>query len=111
MSKGTWACFDCREAVRRAAPPDLEVTCAFCGRPCRYIGHKIPTPRKSAVKQWEALRQSLADEKHRAADERVRNGVRLRHDLEQEIARLEAKPSNPGLTKAIRLLRRQLDGC
>ncbi|MFH5803247.1 hypothetical protein [Alienimonas sp. DA493] len=109
MSNRTWVCFDCREAVRRGLSLGRDVRCAFCGKPCRCLGYKIPTPRKSAAKQWVALRRSLNRQNHAVAEERFRRRVRLRHELEQNLVRLEAKPPNPGRASAVRRLRRQLE--
>src|SRR4051794_25418082 len=61
--KGTWACFECRLAVRRElhdlfSPPPI-VPCSRCGQPCRFLGTKIPVPPKRKPREWEALRESL----------------------------------------------------
>ena len=109
MSNRTWVCFDCREAVRRGFGHE-GVRCAFCGRPCRCLGYRIPTPRKAAAKQWAALRRSLNGQNRAAAEDRFRRRVRRRHALEARLVRLDALPPNPGRAAAIRRLRRTLSG-
>ena len=110
MGMAAWVCFDCRAAVRRNTAYTGEVPCPTCGKPCSYLGYKIPVPPKDKRREWSALHQQLAlerSERDLAADEAA---VRNRHDLEQEIARLEAMPANEGRAKAVRLLRRRLSG-
>ena len=110
MGMAAWVCFDCRAAVRRNTQYLGEVPCPICGKLCSYLGYKIPVPPKSKRREWSALQQKLARERSErdlAANEAA---VRSRHDLEQEIARLEAMPPNEGRAKAIRLLRHRLSG-
>ena len=108
MSNSAWVCFECRSAVRRPTQFAGDVPCPTCGAACTPLGYKIPVPPKSKAREWQALREQL----HRERDERMSDAraarIRRRHDLEQEIARLDALPSNPGRTRAIALLRKQL---
>ena len=110
MGTAAWVCFDCRAAVRRNTAFAGEVPCPTCGKLCSYLGYKIPVPPKDKRREWSALHQQLVRERSErdlAADEAA---IRNRHDLEQEIARLEAMPANEGRAKAIRLLKRRLSG-
>lgn len=110
MGMAAWGCVDCRIAVRRNTVFVGEVPCPTCGKLCSYLGYKIPVPPKDKRREWSALHQRLAhehSERNLAADKAA---VRSRHDLEQEIARLEAMPTNEGRTTAIRLLRCRLFG-
>jgi hypothetical protein len=75
----------------------------------RYLGYKIPVPPKRDENTWDALREQLNQERHDHQQQSLERAVRRRHDLEQEIERLESLPTNPGRQKAIRLLRKQLD--
>jgi len=86
------------------------VACPTCGKPCTYLGYKIPVPPKEKKREWTDLREQLARERMERELAADVSAVRQRHDLEQEIARLEAMPVNEGRTKAIRLLRRRLSG-
>ena len=110
MSTAAWVCFDCRAAVRRNTPFVGEVPCPTCGKLCSYLGYRIPVPPKSKRREWSELHQQLARERSERDLAAVQAAVRDRHDLEQEIARLEAMPANGGCTKAIRLLKRRLSG-
>lgn len=110
MGNAAWVCFDCRAAVRRATTYRGDVSCPRCGRPCSYLGYKIPVPPKDKSRDWAALREQLARERMQSDVAAHAASVRARHDLEQEIARLEAMPANEGRTVAIRLLRRRLSG-
>ena|SRR5690606_19995624 len=110
MGTAAWVCFDCRAAVRRNTAFAGEVPCPTCGKLCSYLGYKIPVPPKDKRREWSDLRDQLARERSArdlAAEEAA---VRRRHDLEQEIARLEALPANDGRSKAIQLLKRRLSG-
>ena|SRR5688572_29450220 len=110
MGTAAWVCFDCRAAVRRSTAFAGEVPCPTCSKPCSYLGYKIPVPAKNKLREWSALREQLVRERMErelAADVAA---VRARHELEQEIARLEAMPANAGRARAIGLLRRRLSG-
>jgi hypothetical protein len=107
-SNTTWACFECREAVRRPRYNCVAVNCACCGQPCRNIGHRIRLPSKRAVKAWEQLRLSLQQQLVEDAERRHRHRVRSIHRIEREIARLQVLPANEGRRKQIGLLRKRL---
>ena len=108
MGTAAWVCFDCRSAVRRNTAFHGEVPCPICGKECAYLGYKIPVPPKQKVREWSALREQLSREQIARELYEHETAVRRRHDLEQEIARLEALPANPGRARAAQLLRRQL---
>ena len=110
MGTAAWVCFNCRSAVRRNTAFRGEVSCPVCGKQCAYLGYKIPVPPKQKVREWSALRQQLSSEQIAREVQEHETAVRRRHELEQEIARLEAMPANPGRTRAVQLLRRQLAG-
>lgn len=108
MGTAAWVCFDCRGAVRRNTAFTGEVLCPTCGKRCSYLGYKIPVPPKGKLREWSALREQLARERSNRELNADVSAVRRRHDLEQEIARLEAMPTNEGRVTAVRLLERQL---
>jgi hypothetical protein len=74
------------------------------------LGYKIPVPPKSKRKEWIELQLQLFRERAEREVATDKEAVRWRHDLEQEIVRLEAMPTNEGRAKAIRLLKRRLSG-
>ena len=108
MSNHAWVCFSCRAAVRREGS-SRRVLCLACGRNCECIGYKTPVPPKSKPKEWERLRRAFHEARRSALLKREQARVRRVHDLEQEIARLEALPSNPGRRGTIAHLRTRLD--
>jgi hypothetical protein len=109
MSNYNWACFECREAVRRGiATYSRRVACPKCGATTRFLGDKIPIPPKRDAKSWLALRSQLAKAQRDRAMKRFEANVRRRHDLEQEIVRLRSLPTNAGRQQAIKFLRKQL---
>jgi hypothetical protein len=110
MANSSWVCFECRLAVRRPTQHEEEVPCPQCGGACWGLGYKVPVPRKHDVRAWRELRESEVAEHQARTEASARGRVRARHELEQEIRRLEAMPENPGRAKAIRLLRRRLEG-
>jgi len=79
-------------------------------RECTYLGYRIPVPPKQKARAWTALQAQLSRERIGRDVQQHQLEVRRRHELEQEISRLESMPSNPGRTRAITLLRRRLGG-
>ena len=55
----TWACFDCRETVRRPAGLKTDVPCPACGRACQSLGYRLRLPPKRKVRSWQKLRVAL----------------------------------------------------
>ena len=116
MSSRTWVCFDCRKGVRRPADyspgpaSEPEVTCPDCGKDCVYLGYKIRVPARRDVAAWAELRDSLERQTLAQAEGRRTLDVKRRHELEQEIAKLQRRPSEPGRSQLVRRLRDQLDG-
>jgi hypothetical protein len=108
MSKRNYVCFNCRTAVRREQYIDRDVLCPDCGKPCENIGYKIPVPAKSKPQEWEDLRERFYAERRDQAEQERIYGVQRRHELENEIAELEGRPSNAGRSAAIKRLRRIL---
>ena len=115
MRNVTWACFDCRLAVRRPVVygrlwavgghgPD-EVRCARCGKPCRYLGERIPVPRKDNARGWATLSARITEHRLATADERYRLLVRSRHECEQRIRELSGRPHSPDRDRLIRELK------
>jgi hypothetical protein len=74
------------------------------------LGYKIPVPPKRNRRAWEQLRTSLDEQQVRRAKAQYVDAVRRRHETEQTIRKLEAKPQNAGRAKAIRLLKGRLSG-
>jgi len=109
MGSSAWVCFECRTAVRRPNYGVRDVPCPHCGQICKYLGYKIPVPPNREIKVWEALRRQLNDDAQKHADSEYEKTVRNRHNIEQEIKRLESRPENTGRTKAIRHLKRMLE--
>lgn len=110
MGTAAWVCFDCRAAVRRSTAFAGPVSCPICSRPCAYLGYKIPVPPKAKTREWVALHLQLSRERLQRELDTEASTVRRKHDLEQEIARLEAMPANEGRAQAVRLLRKRLSG-
>ncbi len=109
MGNATWACFDCREAVRRPTHYAEAVPCPQCGVDCVCLGTKIRIPARSDKKAWQELRVSLRDNRHAALERAERMRVLQRHSLEQQIAELEARPPNDGRKGTLQQLRKQLE--
>src|SRR5262245_5090471 len=110
MRKRNWVCFDCRTVVRREPYSGQSVACATCHKPRVNLGYKIPIPAKTRVKEWATLQEEYFASARAAERKRNASAVRRRHDLEQEIARLESRPTNTGRTKAIQTLRKRQGG-
>jgi hypothetical protein len=110
MSNKKWVCFRCRLAVRRAQGDHAAVLCSGCGEPCTYLGYKIPVPPKNKVREWEHLAAQLKRQENEAITENARTEVARQHELEREIARLEGMRGNEGRVRAVKLLRKKLEG-
>jgi len=108
MSSYTWACFDCRRTVRRTIARDGAVSCATCGKACRYLGTKIRVPAREKAAEWSKLRESLTDANLEEQVRRERERVRDRHELEKRIVELALKPTNPSRARQIRTLKERL---
>jgi hypothetical protein len=108
MSNANWVCFECREAVRRPGNTRVAVLCPSCGQPCRSIGHRIRLPSKRAGKAWDELRASLQAQAIASAEHSHVSRVRRIHQIQKEIARLQAMPVNEGRRVQIQLLRKRL---
>ncbi len=108
MSNETWACFECRETVRRPGYARAAVLCPGCGKACKNLGHKLRMPSKRHSKAWQELLSSLQEARITAKEYEQQVRLKTMRELNAEIARLEAKGTNAGREKQIRLLRRQL---
>ena len=107
LNNHTWVCFSCRTAARRQAGIE-NVRCNQCAQPCEWLGTKIPVPPKTNHKAWDQLRTAYYESRRQRLQCEQESKVRCIHELEQEIDRLEALPTNPGRTAAIRTLRKRL---
>jgi uncharacterized Zn finger protein (UPF0148 family) len=108
MGNAAWICFDYRSAVRRSTTFAGEVSCPICGKPCAYLGYKIPVPPKARAREWAALHQQLSHALMKMEQDAEASAVRYKHSLEQEIARLEAMSPNKGRAQAAKRLRKHL---
>jgi hypothetical protein len=108
MANSSWVCFECRLAVWRPTQHVGDVPCAECGVACWRLGYRSPVPAKRDAAAWRVLREAEFTKQKQRATVSAEAHVRSRHELEQEIRRLEAMPVNAGRAKAIRGLRRRL---
>lgn len=108
MSSETWACFDCRETVRRPNYTKAEVLCPDCGLPCVNLGHKLRLPPKRQTKAWQEIRAELRKSASTEAELKEQLRLERMRTLREEIARLKAKGPNAGREKQIRMLRLEL---
>src|SRR4051794_32496169 len=109
MSNYAWVCFSCRRAVRRQGRSS-NVRCPNCAQPCECLGSKVPIPprSKAKAKAWEQLCVRFYRFRRESLLRAHKNRVRLTHDLEREIARLEAMTQNQGRSETISCLKKRL---
>src|SRR5262245_52642320 len=108
MSNHAWVCFACRTTTRRP-PIAKDVRCRICRKPCDYLGYKTPIPARAKVKIWRALHHSYQVSLNNYRTRQWQQAVRTRHDLEREIVRLTALPTNKGRAFAIEQIRKRLE--
>ena len=85
MSKHKFVCFECRQSVKREIYPESDVLCSSCGKPCQWIGVKIPIPPKNKIKEWGLLKEQLEKEDSDRIHQKIKSLVRRKHELEKEI--------------------------
>ena len=94
--------------MRRATYSGEFVKCSRCGQHSRYVGYKTRIPERQAKNEWELLRKTLEDKAIHRMEQAGKSKVRLRHELEKDLAKLQSRPENPGRNKAMRLLEREI---
>jgi hypothetical protein len=109
MSNATWACFDCRVAMRRSNYTGKVVPCIRCGQPSLCLGVKIRIPRKEAVREWARLRKDFHEGRLYWQKIGKRVDVAQRHTLEKELAKLKSRPDNADRSKLMRLLKQRIE--
>ena len=109
MSSATWACFECRETVRRLAYTRAAVLCPNCGQSCRYLGHHLRMPPKRQAKAWREVFVALQKAALAGAELDLAQRRQRIRDIQQEIDRLESMGPNEGRAKQVRLLRRKIE--
>ena len=106
LCNGTWACFDCRTAVRRPTwrrvtfeRPWLlgsigvgRVKCPSCGQPCRFLGPTVEVPRKQAIKKWRDLGAAVSRQFVATAADRAAAHNRICVDYAKRVAALQLQP-------------------
>jgi len=108
MSNRNWVCFSCRITNRKSSRFAGEAICSDCGGELKNIGYKIPVPPKSKPKEWKKLQEQLASQAREVECEKYKSSVRKRHDLEQELEKLNTLPLNSGRLSLIKQLEKRL---
>src|SRR4051812_2481606 len=109
MNNSTWACFDCREAVRRSEYSEFAVPCPQCGQNCRYMGDKIRLPAKRQAKAWKELLVDLQQRSSANTERQALRRLERMRAIQDEIKHLIDRGLNPGREKHVRSLRKELD--
>lgn len=86
------------------------MVCPNCARECECIGYKIRIPPARDQQAWESLRDSLRAASEARSNSAQVSAARRRHEIEREIAKLEARPEDPERVRLIQRLRRTLAG-
>ena len=68
----------------------------------------MEVPRRDAVREWRQLREECRKRLHARQDLQQQSNVRRQHDLEKEIARMEALGENKDRERQIRKLKEEL---
>ena len=84
------------------------VPCPRCRQLCQFLGPTIEIPPQRDERAWERLQTRVSQLGAAALEDRFRESVRRRHELEQRIRELESHPANVGRDRLIKQLREQL---
>ncbi|MEQ8768066.1 MAG: hypothetical protein RL885_29450 [Planctomycetota bacterium] len=109
MSRSNWACFHCREALRRETSLEEPVACPSCGDPCQRLGTRYRVPPRDDGRGWARLKETWQARTRSGAESSARERVRRIHDLERRIAELKALPDNRERAKLLTELRKSLE--
>lgn len=104
MSNHTWACFNCRVALRRPAIFKGPLKCPECGMECDDLGTKIPVPTKADIKGWQQVREHYRNLCASRAAAQIKYKRDRKNYLEQQIKKLERLPENQGRTSLLKQL-------
>lgn len=107
-SNCNWVCFECRTSRRQPKISGQIPACPDCGRECFCLGYKVEVPRRDAVREWRQLREECRKRLYARQDLQQQSNVRRQHDLEKEIARMEALGENKDRERQIRKLKEEL---
>jgi hypothetical protein len=84
------------------------VRCPSCREVCHFLGPTVKIPPKRDLTAWNELREKVATFHVAAVEDRFKDSVRRRHDLEQRIRELESRPPNPSRDALVKKLRAEL---
>src|SRR5262245_12469668 len=110
MSNATWACFDCRQVVRRPTYPRKTVPCPLCRRSCFCLGRKIPVPPKGKIAARAKLRSEMQQLVIAWQVRGDKAAVARRHEVEKRIRELELRPTDASCARRLKKLREALGG-
>lgn len=108
MSKRNFVCFKCRFVVREEIYSREIVPCPLCQQATVNLGYKIPIPQKNKHKEWTKLEAHIVSERLKEENEKELHKIMRKHEIEQELIKLEKRPSSKGLNSLIKKLKVEL---
>jgi hypothetical protein len=108
-SNYNWVCFTCRVVIRRPSGISCVPNCPDCGSECFFLGHKVAVPNQRNKRAWRELHLDCRERELSRREKDSREKVRLTHDIEKEITRMNSLPSNAGRRSYIKGLEAWLD--
>ena len=93
-SNHNWVCFSCRYHKREPKTCLGTPVCLYCKQDLYCLGYKIPVPKKSKPKEWEALACSMYWEDIERLEEQQKRAVSQKHEMERELSLLINKKPN-----------------
>jgi len=109
-SNNNWVCFTCRYHKRRPKTLLGIPICIHCHKELYCLGYKIPVPKKSKIKEWEALACSMYCEDISNLEEEQKRAVSRKHAWEKEISLLvNEKPNTKENRKRLKTLKCYLE--
>ena len=107
-SNHNWVCFECRTATRKPKRIEQIPKCLSCHKDCFCLGYKVEIPKSDDVKAWVQLQKKCEEKENELRAKQNLDQVRRRHELEKEIARMEALAENKDRNRQIKMLKEEL---
>jgi hypothetical protein len=109
-SNNNWVCFSCKYHKRKPKSLLVIPSCIHCNKDLYCLGYKIAVPKKSKIKEWEALECSMYSQDIACLEEQKKRAVSSKHKVEKEVVLLiNEKPNTKENRKRLKCYLEELD--